>query len=101
MIDNRPLALRILEEDLQRRIRELEERIDYLLRANPLRCYDCGRLYAKGPDLIIDDDAWKAIAPHDGEGVLCPNCIHDRLVAAGFEDGSVRASFKSGPMGES
>lgn len=64
-----------------------------------LRCAGCGRPYSKGPDLIIPDEAWMKIAPRsDGGGVLCPNCIHDRLEAAGFAIGSVPARFTSGPM---
>lgn len=62
-----------------------------------LGCYDCGRPYAKGPDLVIPDKIWNQIAPKPGGGgVLCPNCINDRLEAKGFEN--VPAIFTSGPM---
>lgn len=64
-----------------------------------LGCYDCGRRYSLGPDLVLPDDVWEQIAPKPrGGGVLCPCCIHDRLVAAGFAAGSVPARFASGPM---
>lgn len=86
---------------LEARIRELEERVEYLVRTNPLGCYDCGRRYDKGPDLIIPDEFWERIAPHEGGGgVLCPNCMHDRLVALGVPAGSIRARFTSGPFAE-
>lgn len=62
-----------------------------------LGCADCGRSYAKGPDLVIPDETWKRISPTGDEGgILCPNCIHDRLVARGLEN--VPARFTSGPM---
>lgn len=65
-----------------------------------LRCR-CGRPYSKGPDLVVPDDVWAKISPTGDEGgVLCPNCIHDALVAAGFGDGSVSAAFTSGPMAD-
>lgn len=82
------------------RIQALEEAIADLQRSRPLACYDCGRRYVKGPDLVVPDADWAKIAPHDGQGVLCPNCMHDRFVALGVPDGSVRARFKSGPFVE-
>lgn len=64
-----------------------------------LRCSGCGRPYARGPDLVIPDAAWLKIAPRpDGGGVLCPNCIHDRLVAAGVGNGEAPGRFTSGPL---
>lgn len=49
-------------------------------------CYDCGRPYDTFADLDISDEAWAAINPteHDGAGVLCPNCICDRLAVVGI-----------------
>lgn len=79
---------------------DLRERIECLERSRPLSCYDCGRRYEKGPDLCISNEDWKRIAPHDGQGVLCPNCMHDRFVALGVKNGSVRAAFGSGPFAE-
>lgn len=61
----------------------------------------CGRPYASGPDLVVPDDVWVKISPTGDEGgILCPNCIHDALVMAGFPDCSVPAAFTSGPMGD-
>lgn len=89
------------------RIRELEERVSSLQQSRPLGCYDCGRRYEKGPDLIVSNEDWNKIAPHGpgegtegGGGVLCPNCMHDRFVALGVPAGSVRARFVSGPFAE-
>jgi Lar family restriction alleviation protein len=62
-----------------------------------LRCYDCGRPYVKGPDLVVPDAEWAKIAPKpDGGGVLCPNCMIDRFEAIGAKN--VRAVFTSGPF---
>lgn len=64
-----------------------------------LGCFDCGRPYSLGPDLVLPNDVWAQIAPNPPDGgVLCPNCIHDRLVALRMPIGSVRAKFTSGPM---
>lgn len=82
------------------RIKELEERVANLQASRPLCCYDCGRRYDKGPDLIVSDENWAKIAPHDGQGVLCPNCMHDRFVALGVPAGSVQARFVSGPFAD-
>lgn len=88
-------------EELRGRVTEIEEHVTDLQRSRPLCCYDCGRRYEKGPDLVVSDEDWKKIAPHeDGGGVLCPNCMHDRFAALGMPDGSVRAVFKSGPFKE-
>lgn len=84
--------------DFEARIQALEESVSCLHSSRPLCCYDCGRRYEKGPDLHVSNDDWARIAPHDGGGVLCPNCMHDRFVALGVPDGSVRAVFASGPF---
>lgn len=63
------------------------------------RCFDCGRPYGDQhgfPDLVIEDWAWKAIAPnHDAGGLLCPSCICARL-----HDNNIRSygAFTSGPV---
>lgn len=70
-----------------------------LIRPDGLGCLDCGEKYGsqRFPDLIIDDDAWKAISPnHDGGGLLCPNCICARLEATGLSN--VGSVFRSGPL---
>jgi DNA-directed RNA polymerase subunit RPC12/RpoP len=69
---------------------------------NELVCSDCGRAYSRGPDVVIPTAAWVRISPSGNEGgILCPNCMHDRLVAAGFQDGEAPGEFKSGPMASS
>ncbi len=52
-------------------------------------CIDCGIRYCDHQDLIVDDYIWNLIAPykndnneepfHDRGGVLCPNCILNRI----------------------
>ncbi len=83
--------------ELESRIIELQESISDLYRSRPLCCYDCGRRYEKGPDLVVSNDDWKRIAPReDGGGVLCPNCMNDRFEAIGAS--RVPARFMSGPF---
>lgn len=61
------------------------------------RCFDCGLPYSDDRfwDLVIDDAAWKQIAPIDGDGLLCPNCICRRLHQRGIE---CNGRFTSGPL---
>lgn len=43
-------------------------------------CYDCARPYAVIGDCSIAHDVWAKIAPTPhGGGVLCPNCMLERL----------------------
>ena len=44
-------------------------------------CHDCGVAYESShyKHKIIPDDEWKKIAPKDGEGLLCADCIDKRL----------------------
>jgi len=61
-------------------------------------CVDCGRRYGDPgfPDLVIENDAWRAISPnHDTGGLLCPSCICARLEIAGIE---CQGGFLSGPL---
>ena len=50
----------------------------------------CGKEYRNFPaDMLIQDDLWKLICPTpwDGKGtggVLCPNCICERLIDLGM-----------------
>lgn len=95
---SRPVATEAGEDA---RVRALEDAVSDLQRSRPLCCYDCGRRYEKGPDLVVSNEDWNRIAPHEsGGGVLCPNCMHDRFVASGVPAGSVRAQFKSGPFAD-
>jgi uncharacterized protein (DUF983 family) len=56
-------------------------------------CYDCETPYGEGPfgDLVLPNEIWEKINPtyHKGAGLLCPNCIFERLAAIGVsvEDG--------------
>lgn len=63
-----------------------------------LCCYDCGRPYEKGPDLVVSDEDWQRIAPGNKPALLCPNCMNDRFEALGVEPGSIKATFRSGPF---
>lgn len=51
-------------------------------------CYDCGRPYDTFVDLVIPDEVWEKINPtyHEGAGLLCPNCMGDRLREVGKTD---------------
>lgn len=50
------------------------------------RCYDCGRAYKSFVDCSLANGIWEKINPthHKGAGILCPNCIGDRLRAVGL-----------------
>lgn len=65
-----------------------------------LGCIDCRRQYGDEfgfPDLVIDNESWKAISPNNDEGgLLCPSCICKRLHNAGLEN--VAGVFRSGPL---
>jgi len=51
-------------------------------------CYDCGIPYSSFQDLIVADQIWEIINPtyHKGAGLLCPNCIGQRLIDAGIKN---------------
>lgn len=62
-------------------------------------CIDCGRKYGDEhgfPDLVVPNDAWKALSPtgHEG-GLLCPSCMCRRAHDAGVR---CLARFTSGPF---
>jgi hypothetical protein len=44
-------------------------------------CYDCERPYETMGDCVIDNVLWERINPtrHRGAGLLCANCITERL----------------------
>lgn len=45
-------------------------------------CYDCARPYSAIGDCSIARDTWTKIAPTPhGGGILCPNCMLERLHA--------------------
>lgn len=72
-----------------------------IVEGGKLACLDCAEPYAspRFHDLIIDDDAWRVIAPnHDEGGLLCPNCICARLEAAGLRN--VGHKFTTGPLAD-
>lgn len=58
---------------------------------NVIRCYDCGREYNKNGwiEAIIPDKVWNDIRPDgcaEDCGLLCINCISDRLYYAGYNN---------------
>lgn len=63
-------------------------------------CFDCGITYGDEfgfPDLVISNDAWRAISPTgDSGGLLCPSCMCRRLHKAGMSN--VYGAFMSGPI---
>jgi hypothetical protein len=70
-----------------------------------LGCFDCGRKYSLGPDLVVPNEDFARIAPNPPDGgVLCPNCMHDRFVkllgGSSYAAGGIRAVFTSGPFAE-
>ncbi len=44
-------------------------------------CYDCGIPYSAIGDCVIKNELWEMINPteYQGAGILCPNCIVQRL----------------------
>lgn len=48
-------------------------------------CYDCRIWYRNFADLSLPNDVWEMINPtnHAGAGLLCPNCICERLRTIG------------------
>ena len=44
-------------------------------------CYDCGLAYEYAGDLVLPDNVWRRISPRmdSDAGILCPNCILQRL----------------------
>jgi hypothetical protein len=44
-------------------------------------CYDCRIPYGAFEDIHLPNDLWERInpTPHEGAGLLCPNCIFERL----------------------
>lgn len=59
---------------------------------NGCLCQSCGRKYQH--DLIVPDEAWEKIKPagkSEGAGLLCPNCIMQRLASIGWSAGHLSA----------
>jgi hypothetical protein len=44
-------------------------------------CYDCGLPYEAFEDIVLPHELWERINPteHRGAGLLCANCIFERL----------------------
>jgi hypothetical protein len=61
-------------------------------------CYDCGIPYGDDAwiEILVPNDVWAVIAPHDGQGLLCINCIAQRCVEAGLEN--VPMMVETGPL---
>jgi len=49
-------------------------------------CYDCNRPYKRSGDCCVFDHVWELINPtyQVGAGLLCANCIHERLRILGI-----------------
>lgn len=49
-------------------------------------CYDCARPYESIGDCVVPDEVWERINPteHRGAGLLCANCIIERLHVLGI-----------------
>jgi hypothetical protein len=58
-------------------------------------CYDCGKPYAEMGDCVVSNELWETINPtmHKGAGLLCANCIIDRLRFLGICNGVVAKLF--------
>lgn len=54
-------------------------------RPQDARCYDCARPYASIGDCVVPNEVWERINPtgHKGAGILCANCIIERLHVVG------------------
>lgn len=64
-------------------------------------CQGCGIVYAA--DLIVPDDWWEKIKPEgkaEGSGLLCPNCMMDRLVNRGWSAGHIVSPVEQPQGGE-
>lgn len=61
-------------------------------------CFDCGLPYDDDGfcDLVTTNDVWAVIAPDNGNGLLCPNCMCRRARRAGID--RAEAKFVSGPF---
>jgi hypothetical protein len=43
------------------------------------KCFDCGKPYGEfNMDMVLPHGQWKLIAPIDGDGLLCAQCIINR-----------------------
>lgn len=52
---------------------------------DPLACYDCGAPYSAIGDCYVPNTVWAEIQPARGQGagILCANCIAQRLGVVG------------------
>jgi hypothetical protein len=57
-------------------------------RPEDAQCYDCGLSYDKCGDCTVPNDIWEQINPtyHTGAGILCPNCMLQRLHELGISN---------------
>jgi hypothetical protein len=55
-------------------------------RPSDARCYDCAVPYTAIGDCVVPDNVWCHINPtyHPGAGILCANCITERLRVIGL-----------------
>jgi septal ring factor EnvC (AmiA/AmiB activator) len=61
-------------------------------------CFDCGLSYesSRWADLVVSNEVWAQIAPFEGNGLLCANCMVGRCTRLGIKDPT--AKFTSGPF---
>ena len=52
-------------------------------------CYDCGKPYESIGDCAVPNDIWERINPTEinGAGILCANCIIERIHYLGIRGG--------------
>jgi hypothetical protein len=64
-------------------------------------CFDCGLSYesSRWADLVVSNEVWAQIAPFEGNGLLCANCMVGRCTRLGIKDPT--AKFTSGPFATS
>lgn len=65
----------------------VRERLGSVPAAPGAACHGCGMAYEDfWGDVVLPSAAWSRIAPKDGEGLLCPQCIMVRLAEVGTPD---------------
>lgn len=70
----------------------------YCMSYQPLCCYDCGRVYSSDAwiEAVVSNDVWARIAPTEGNGMLCINCMAIRCVRLELKD--VPVKITAGPF---
>jgi hypothetical protein len=80
--------------------RKTDRQTEWLLtKPNPLACYQCLLRYGGGHwiEAVVANDVWERISPTGNEGgILCINCMADRLQRLGLHD--VPVKLTAGPL---